>query len=334
MSHTWKLLPLAAVFALGLVVLVPGGLLSGTARKAYAAQDCTQPKRTVSIQIVDNNTGDFISVPGTTVVISPNPAIQDIGGSRTYIDNGSNDADTSDTGIIQATGVCQNDGGYTVSLTDLPGTYNTCDFPGDKTVIVGSTNPVVNFVLTNCPSLTPTTTATTTATPTTTVGPATGLTISASPATLGCNGTSIITVQVKDASGNAVAAGTAVTLTSSQGSVAPTSGTTASDGSLFVFFSATGNANGAVTVGATSGSATGTATVTVNCSAVATATTAPPPTVAPTVSGGGVISPPNTGSAGLANSDNGIGWQTYGGIALVIMSALGALVLVRSRVRD
>lgn len=332
MSHTWKLLPLAAVFALGLVMLVPG-TISHPTQPQTASAACTNSTGRLQITITDNNTDNFIPVVGSRIRISPNPDTDT--SSETVTDGTAPDVNAA-TGVIRLEGMCVEET-YNVQLLSLPSPYTNCDYVNDSDSIDLTNASLRTLDLTvDCSNvnITPTATVTTTATPTTTVGPASGLTISASPATLGCNGTSIITVQVKDASGNAVAAGTAVTLTASQGSVSPTSGTTASDGSLFVFYSATGNANGAVTVGATAGSATGNVTVTVNCSAVPTSTTAPPPTVAPTVSGGGVISPPNTGSAGLAKSDNGIGWQTYGGIVLVIASALGALVLVRSRVRD
>jgi hypothetical protein len=154
-----------------------------------------------------------------------------------------------------------------------------------------------------------------------TVGAAATVIAQASPNTVNCNGTSIVTIQVKTAGGQAVAVGTAVTIAASIGSVSPSSGqTTSADGSVFVFYTAPANAGGAATITAKAGNAQGTATVQVNCAAQATATTAPPPpTVAP-----GVISPPNTGDAGIVS--NRTDWTPFAGIAVLIATLIGGAV--------
>jgi hypothetical protein len=162
-----------------------------------------------------------------------------------------------------------------------------------------------------------------------TVGAAATVVAQASPSTVNCNGTSIVTIQVKTASGTPVAVGTAVTIQASIGSVSPSSGqTTSADGSVFVFYTAPSNAGGAATITARAGNAQGTATVTVNCAAAqptATAPSAPPPTVNP-----GSISPPNTGDAGIASDRTD--WTPFAGIAVIVATLIGgAVAAVKTR---
>jgi len=161
-----------------------------------------------------------------------------------------------------------------------------------------------------------------------TVGAAATVVAQASPSTVNCNGTSIVTIQVKTAGGTPVAVGTAVTIQASIGSVSPSSGqTTSADGSVFVFYTAPSNAGGAATITARAGNAQGTATVTVNCAAAQpTATTAPPP---PTVNPGS-ISPPNTGDAGIASDRTD--WTPFAGIAVIVATLIGgAVAAVKTR---
>ncbi len=161
-----------------------------------------------------------------------------------------------------------------------------------------------------------------TATATTEVGPAATINVSSSYANIGCGATSIVTITVRGANGQAVLAGTLVNIVASQGSVSPASGQTTADGSVFVFYTAPTNAGGAVTITAASGSALGTTAINVNCSIAPTQ--APPPTTAP--SGG--IQPPNTGDAGLSTSNS---WQPYAGVALILASVLGTQAVIRPR---
>jgi hypothetical protein len=162
-----------------------------------------------------------------------------------------------------------------------------------------------------------------------TAGAAATVVAQASPSTVNCNGTSIVTIQVKTAGGTPVAVGTAVTIQASIGSVSPSSGqTTSADGSVFVFYTAPSNAGGAATITARAGNAQGTATVTVNCAAAqptATAPSAPPPTVNP-----GSISPPNTGDAGIASDRTD--WTPFAGIAVIVATLIGgAVAAVKTR---
>jgi hypothetical protein len=139
---------------------------------------------------------------------------------------------------------------------------------------------------------------------------------------LGCANTTIITITVRGANGQPVAAGTLVNIQASIGAVSPTSGQTTADGSVFVFYTAPQNQGGTATITALAGSASGSATITVNCAAAPTQ--APPPTTAPTTG----IQPPNTGDGGLSG---GSGWQTYAGIAMIVASVIATLVVVRPR---
>jgi hypothetical protein len=47
--------------------------------------------------------------------------------------------------------------------------------------------------------------------------------------------------------------------------------------------------------------------------------------------GGGVITPPSTGDAGLTESDGGIAWSSIAAGLLIVGSLVGGLVLARRR---
>ena len=163
-----------------------------------------------------------------------------------------------------------------------------------------------------------------------TVGPASSITVAASPTSVSCNGTAFVTVTVRNAAGGYVADGTSVTLTASMGSLSPTTATTLGGGVLAVF-TAPGNQSGTATIqAAAAGTATGNASITVACQSN-TPTPAAPPTifVPPAQQSPGTIAPPNTGDAGLAD-DNG--WRTYAGIAMIIVSVMASAAVVRARV--
>ena len=323
MSHGWKLLPLAAVFALGLVIALPGG--GARPEVASAALNC-DVRYIMDIEIIDLDTDARITATGSVVRISPDP--QDNVDSRDYVDNADND-DSSTPGRVRESQACSataND--YTITLHSLPATLD-CDIiiGSQVTSLTGSNtaNPVVLFVE-SCSAVTPTATTTVTATP----GPAKTVTVNSSQPTLGCTNTSIVTVELKDAAGASVGAGVPVTITASpSGSVSPSSGlTTANDGSVFVFYTSAANQGGLITITATAGDASGTTTITVNCGVTATATTAaptsttaPPPTLA-----AGNIQPPSTGDAGSAQHSSG---QTYVGVAMVFAALCGVVMLLR-----
>jgi len=154
---------------------------------------------------------------------------------------------------------------------------------------------------------------------------ATNVTVSASPASTTCSSPSSISVTVKDANGNLAPNGTSVTVSASTGTVSPNVVST-SGGYATTTFAAPDNANGTATVTATSGQGTGYATVSFSCTGAST--TAPsynpsapvyPPSF-PTYTGPAVISPPNTGDAGLAGNAR---TSSYAGLALVTLSAIG-----------
>jgi hypothetical protein len=164
--------------------------------------------------------------------------------------------------------------------------------------------------------------ATPTATATGTVSAVRTVVVTSANQSLGCANTTIITISVKTSSGTAVPAGTLVNIAASIGAVSPTSGQTTADGSVFVFYTAPQNQGGTATITATSGSSNGTASIVINCNAAPTQ--APPPTTAPSTG----IQPPNTGDGGLSGDSS---WRTYAGIAMIIASVIGTLVVVRPR---
>jgi hypothetical protein len=135
----------------------------------------------------------------------------------------------------------------------------------------------------------------------TTYTTASALTVSASPSSVTCTSPSSISVTVKDAAGNLAPNGTSVTVSASTGTISPNVVST-SGGYATTTFTAPNNANGTATVTATSGQGSGYATVSFSCTG-STTTTAPsapvyvPPSASVPI---GIISPPNTGDAGLA----------------------------------
>jgi hypothetical protein len=326
MSLSWKFLPLAAVAVLGAMAILPGGVTHPTT--ASAAFNCDD-SNTITVKFMQDD--EVVNVEGFSINIAPNPRVDPPTGSLDIEDGdktGSNkDDDGEVNGQIVINDACDgaSDDHYTVTAGDLPG---DCDFSGDDATVSGglvdasedsieftaTSNRTVTFLLQDCelPA---------TAVPTT--GAAATVVAQASPNTVSCNGTSIVTIQVKTAGGTPVAVGTQVTIQANIGQVSPSSGqTTSADGSVFVFYTAPSNQGGAATITAKAGNAQGTATVTVNCNAAPTATTAPPPTVNP-----GSISPPNTGDAGLANGSSD-SWIPFAGIAAIVATLAGGLALV------
>jgi hypothetical protein len=164
-------------------------------------------------------------------------------------------------------------------------------------------------------------TGTATPTATTTSTAARTVVVQTANQSLGCANTTIITITVRGANGQPVAAGTLVQIQASIGAVSPTSGQTTADGSVFVFYTAPQNQGGTATITALAGSASGSTTITVNCNVAPTQ--APPPTTVP-----GAITPPSTGDGGISG---GGGWQTYAGIAMIVASVIATLVVVRPR---
>jgi hypothetical protein len=142
---SWKLVPLAAIAALGFLALVPGGIRNPQA--ALAANDCTLTKHQLRINIIDNDTGDNITSPGASVLISPDPV--DGVGTKTYVDNGTNDDASTTTGLIQESTACQTtDADYDITLD--PDTVNCDVVDGDTTAHIASANVTVELHVENC----------------------------------------------------------------------------------------------------------------------------------------------------------------------------------------
>jgi len=320
---------------LGAFALLPGG--AARPDTVSAAYDCDEDSHTLTLRFLNEDDDVVSNIEGFEITISPHPYDESGSGSLLVEDGdttGTNqDHDGAANGVIVLEEVCETteDSTYVVTAT-VP---DDCEFIGDdatfsnEAALVDAAEDELEFELTanrtgsfyvECEG----------AGVTPTVGAAATVVAQASPSTVNCNGTSIVTIQVKTAGGAPVAVGTAVTIQASIGSVSPSSGqTTSADGSVFVFYTAPSNAGGPATITARAGNAQGTATVTVNCAAAAptatTAPSAPPPTVNP-----GSISPPNTGDAGIAGDRTD--WTPFAGIAVIVATLIGgAVAAVKTR---
>jgi hypothetical protein len=216
-------------------------------------------------------------------------------------------------GTISVTFICTGDGIVTFSLNNASGTlycgntssiltpfcptygvtypYGTAGFPYGTTgypyatgnpyattnVIGGfpyGYNPLFSF----CP---------------TPVVAATSLTVTASASQVACGSSVFVTVKVNGGYGSMyVADGTQVTLSSTAGTLNPTSATTTA-GSVLATFQAP-STSGAVTISAASGNATNSMVINVDCPVVVVPAPPHAPATPPQY-----ISPPNTGDAGL-----------------------------------
>ena len=325
MSQPWRILSMAAVVAVLLVSFIHGGLKQPL---PASAADCTQDKTgTLVIEIIDRATDDLLSVGGSKVLINPDPRDFDL--DHIVVDSDLTDANAAedrdqDPGVIRIETACSTQGSesYTAILFGLPIGLEDCEIEvGSDTgqLAAGATRKLTLEV--DCTGIVPTPTPVATATP---ALPAT-VTASTSPLSVSCNGTSIVSIQVRDALGNPVKPGTAVALSTTLGALSPSSGHVTNDaGMVFAFLTAPATSDGTATILATAGSASGTAFVTVSCGAPAA--TAPP---GPTGTVAGVITPPNTGDAGLAASNHGS--SALLGILATTSMAVGLAVLARVR---
>jgi hypothetical protein len=307
MSLSWKLLPFAAFAVLGALFL--SGLSPDSAR---ADVDSVEVEGNVVTVEADLDDGDLV------ITLSSIESDTETEMELTDCNGCDEEGDTHETTLTIDT----NDSGFTDGTVEVTLTL-TCPDPDSITVTATQGGVSADATVECTPgTVTPTVSAT--------VGAAATVVAQASPSTVNCNGTSIVTIQVKTAGGQPVAVGTAVTIQASIGSVSPSSGqTTSADGSVFVFYTAPSNAGGAATITARAGNAQGTATVTVNCAAAAptatTAPSAPPPTVNP-----GSISPPNTGDAGIASERTD--WTPFAGMAVIVATLIGgAVAAVKTR---
>jgi len=147
-KRPWKLVPLAAMFALGLLLLVPGG--TGQPLPVSAAYTCPGTHN-IEITIEDQN-GDPVTTPGSIVIISPDPT--DNAGTRTYTDDGTNDDDSpNETGVILEANACSTSGGdgFTITLDDVPEDSGcTIDSSGDEDTVTNVAGNVSATLLVEC----------------------------------------------------------------------------------------------------------------------------------------------------------------------------------------
>lgn len=296
MSHTWKLLPLAALFALGAFMLISGGTGTQTARADVTSMELDGDVLTIES---DAGHGDL------TITLSSVESDTDTSMEITDCNNCNEEGDDDETELVIDTDDPDYDEFVEITL-DI-----SCP-DSDNITITAEDDEGSDDVTYECePS----------ATATPTVGTAATIVISSSNNNLGCGATSIVTITVRSAGGQPVAAGTIVNIVADKGSVSPASGVTTADGSVFVFYTAPSNSGGEATITAASGSALGATNIDINCNNEPTQ--APPPTAA--VSG---IQPPNTGDGGLKTDSS---WNTYAGIALILSSVIATLAVVRQR---
>ncbi len=304
MSHTWKLLPLAVLFALGAFMLVLG---SGPKPEIASANitDVDLVGDVLTVQ-ADADSGDL------TIELSSIESDTDTEMEITDCNGCIEEGDFDSEFLTVDTTDADYDGFVEVTL-DI-----SCPNDPDNIRITVTDDDGEEEVTFRCePSVTPT--------PTKTVGPAATINITSSNVNLGCGATSIVTITVLDEEGDPAAPGTLVQIVADKGNVSPASGQTTADGSVFVFYTAPSDSGGEATITAAAGSAIGTTTIDIDCNTAPTQ--APPPTTAPPTNGG--IQPPNTGDAGLRTSGNT--WQAYAGIALVMAATIGTLAVVRPR---
>jgi hypothetical protein len=313
MHRYWKFLPLLAVLAFGAAfaawpqsasatpVAAPtwtGPGSSGFFTISASFTDDTPAGSTSAVLSAIGGVGQFIS-PAT---VSPqNDSVVTVSGSTVTV---TADSDTiPQTKTITATFQCLAFG--TVSFTIADGgttsgtsTVMTCStssqtpgypgYPGYGYPTYpgyGSFNPLAPIYNNVVP----------------TYGTATTIGVSASPASLSCGSASTVAVTVRDSAGNPVPDGTAVSLSASMGTIAPTTGNTSGGAISGVFTSPASNGTAVIT--ASSGTASGQATVSVACGVASVPSQQPsaPPFYAPPAIGTS-ISPPNTGDAGLVDS--------------------------------
>src|SRR3990172_6052018 len=320
MRSSWKLLPLAALMALGLLALLRDG--PGRPRTASAAFVCTEGDTgTLRVDIIDDDTDARITVAGAVVKFTPNT--QTGTSTENVTDNSSEDNSTS-VGRITQNNACSTTGSdtYEAELVSLPDALDDCDIIDDTDTGALDADTTTTLDLhVDCSDVA-------TSTPTTTV--AAGVTVASSFASLSCNSFSVITVTVRDGGGNPLPNVT-LNVAASIGSVSPTQVTTGTGGAATTLYTAPATQGGTATVTATVASTTvsGSTTILINCAATPTATTVPPTataTRAPTTG----LGAPSTGDGGLADG-GGTGWPVYAGFVLTASALIGGVIAFRVR---
>jgi hypothetical protein len=330
MSHTWKFLPIAALFALGAFMLFTG-TDAGNVRTAAAddpmitlsvdsdpeggtgyefdldvsgansdGEDCEDDYDNDTIELDDNETAEIVCDTGAAFEITITVSTPNHSELKTFDCDFASGNDGDESTVIGTPDFDEEGGDVTITYDEGDDQID-CDFDFDF----------------DESSVTPSVTATAS------VGPAATIVVSSPQNSLGCGATAIVTITVRDSAGKAVPAGALVNIVADKGSVSPTAGQTTADGSVFVFYTAPNNAGGEATITAASGSALGSTEIDINCNI---APTQPPPPTSDVGSGG--IQPPNTGDGGLAT---GNGWHTYAGIALILSSVITTLAVIRPR---
>ena len=317
MRSSWKLLPLAALMALGAVLLFSGRGVGPD--EALASHD---NQITVSVDSdPEGGTGyDFTSSgPGSTCdedfTLDDDEEFDNLDGCA----NGSYtiSVDTPSHSDLQDINCSVTDVGTTAGAQST-----TSDSVSNEEVDINiSDNEHVSclFDFEFDEDL---------ATPT--VSAAAGVTVSSSFATLACNSFSVITVTVRDGGGNPLPNVT-LNVAASIGSVNPTQVTTGTGGAATTLYTAPATQGGTATVTATVASTTvsGSTTILINCAATPTATTVPPTataTRAPTTG----LGAPSTGDGGLADG-GGTGWPVYAGFVLTASALIGGVIAFRVR---
>jgi hypothetical protein len=222
-------------------------------------------------------------------------------------------------GTLTVTFICTGDGIVTFSLNNASGTLycgNTSNiltpfcpaagYPYGTAYPFGATNPLLPFGSSAYPYAaaqaipgaypfgSPFSFCNYLATP---VAAATTLTVTASASQIACSSSAFVTVHVSSGYGNLyVPDGTQVTLSTTGGTLSSTTGTT-QGGNVTTTFQAPAT-KGPVTISAASGNATNSVTVNVDCPVVVVAAPAP---VQPVQTVPQLITPPNTGDAGLTD---------------------------------
>jgi hypothetical protein len=324
MKRTWKIVPFAALAALGVLALLSAGTTGGVptasaeVTSVTVTPDPVAAGGTASIVVTAKETdaGDITVQVGLGTLL---PVSCTIGGvaCATFTTSGTG---TSTVVITGAT-----DGDATPSeVVTLTFTYTAPNLTTPTSIGVNATQAGVGQLVAFSvqPATTPTPTgtpATPTPTVTTTPAAAASITVSAAPTTIGCQGSAFITAVVRNAAGQNVADGIQVALSTTIGTISPATAPTLGGGVLAVL-TAPANQGGVATITASVGTVTGSTTVQINC-AQATATPVPAtPTQPP-------IAPPATGDGGLAGTSS----KTYLGILLLAVSLLGGVAVVRQR---
>jgi hypothetical protein len=252
---SWKLVPLAALFALGLFLLLPG---NKAGPQIPAASADHQERLTIVVDSNPETDGIEFGVTVSGASCSPTTAQQMEDDDSKNFECAAGEADVD---LVPA-------GGFGLTNTSCSVTDDG-DTTGDGSTFsdlsVGDEDFTVNLTDDEHVTCTVTFTQIGTVTPvaTATSSAVAGLSISAAPTSVGCGGSSFITIVVRRADGGNAPDGTPVQIVTNLGTVSPASATTSGGGVLSVY-SAPTNQGGTATITATSSGFSGSATLTVN----------------------------------------------------------------------